>query len=270
MPEYEQFLVEQENFQGTLGELAYALRTHELAPRRIDLYQLVRSYLLYFERYAAADLELATEALPRLAHVIELKTRLLLPKPPRATADDEEEVVAATLEAVALLEELEDAILFLRRRREERRFVVPASASAPEYPRRERPSRVTPAELARLAGRYRVGGYFEFAIEHLTLAGMARFVLRALRSVKSAQLWELLGARDWSTRTIGLAAVLELVREGRVSAHQDEPFGPITVTAALAGSATQNRGRPPQSHHADWADAADAEPHEDPAAAPAA
>jgi len=268
--EYEQFLVEQENFQGTLGELAYALRTHELAPKRIDLYQLVRSYLHYFERYAADDLELATEALPRLAHVIELKTRLLLPRPPQAAADDEEEAVAATLEAVALLEELEDAILFLRRRREERRFVVPASASAPEYPRRERPSRVTPAELARLAGKYRVGGYFEFAIEHLTLAGMARFVLRALRSVKSAKLWELLGAGDWSTRAVGLAAVLELVRERRVSAHQEEPFGPITVAMIGSGSAAQPRGRPAPSPHGDWVDASEAGTDDHPAAAPAA
>ncbi len=270
MPEYEQFLVEQENFHGTLGELAYALRTHELAPRRIDLYQLVRSYLVYFERYAADDLELATEALPRLAHVIELKVRLLLPKPPRAEAEDEEEAVAATLEAVALLEELEEAILFLRRRREERRLVVPARAPTPDYPRRERPSRVTPRDLARLAGRYRVGGYFEFAVERLTLAGMARFVLRALRSARSARLWDLLGANDWPTRTVGLAAVLELVREHRISAHQDEPFGPITVSTIGAGSVTQGQDGATTAPHGDWADAAEAPSDDEAAAAPAA
>lgn len=237
-PVAEQFLVEQEHFSGTLGELAHALRTSALEPSRIDLYQLVRAYLRYFERHAAADLELATEALPRLAQVIELKARLLLPKPPRTTEEDEEEAVAAALEAVALLEELEDAILFLRRRREERRLMLPAKAQAPDYPRKERALRATPRDLARLAGRYRMGGYFELAIERLTLASMGRFLLSALRRVRSGALWELLGARDWPTRTIGLAALLELVREGRVSATQEEPFGPIVVAAAGAGAAT--------------------------------
>lgn len=234
MQEFDPFLVAQEHFTGTLGELAHALRTHDLPPHRIDLYLLVRSYLTYFEGHAAADLELATEALPRLAQVIELKTRLLLPRPPKEAPEDEEEAVAAALDAVALLEELEDAILFLRRRRDERRLVVPARAPTPDYPRRERPQRVTPRELARLAGRYRVGGYFELAIERLTLASLARKVLHALRGVRSGALWDLIGARDWSTRSVGFAAVLELVREGRVRADQADPFGPIMVFAVGA------------------------------------
>lgn len=225
----------QEHFSGSLGELAHALRTGSLEPRRIDLYRLVRDYLVYFERHAEADLELATEALPRLAQVIELKTRLLLPKPPKVPEEEDEEAVAIALEAVALLEELEEAILFLRRRREERRLVVPARAPAPDYPRKERPLRVTPRDLARLAGRYRVGGYFELALERLTLASMGRFILRTVRGLGSGRLWDILGARDWPTRTVGLAAVLELVREGRLSASQEEPFGPIVVTAARGG-----------------------------------
>ncbi len=262
----EQFLVAQEHFSGSLGELAHALRTGSLEPRRIDLYRLVRDYLSYFERHAEADLELATEALPRLAQVIELKTRLLLPKPPKAPDDEVEDAVAVALEAVALLEELEEAILFLRRRREERRLVVPARAPAPDYPRQERPLRVTPRDLARMAGRYRVGGYFELALERLTLASMGRFILKTLRGLGSGRLWDILGARDWPTRTVGLAAVLELVREGRLSASQEEPFGPIVVAVARAGS----DGGPVESDD-DWTehvaeDALLGEPLEAPAA----
>lgn len=252
----EQFLVTQERFSGTLGELAHALRTRALEPRAVDLYQLVRAYLEYFDRHASADLELATEALPKVAQVIELKTRLLLPKPPKDDPTGEEEYAAAALEAVALLEELEEAILFLRRRREERRLVVPARALAPDYPRRERPPRVTPRDLARLAGRYVVGGYFELAIERLTLAGTARYLLRALRRVGTGRLWDLLDARDWAARTVGLAAVLELVREGRVAARQDEPYGPITVTALPRGAMGQAVGEdaPEAVGEHDWAE----------------
>ncbi|MEJ2483405.1 MAG: segregation/condensation protein A, partial [Gemmatimonadota bacterium] len=112
------FTVEQEHFQGTLGELAHALRSGALAPRRLDLYRLVRDYLTYFDAVAESDLELASEALPRVAQVIELKVRLLLPRPPREEGDDEAETLEEALSAVALLEELEEAVQFLRLRRE--------------------------------------------------------------------------------------------------------------------------------------------------------
>jgi len=230
-----QFLVEQDRFRGTLGELAHALRIHALPPTDVDLYQLVRAYLAYFEAHAAADLELATEALPRLAQVIELKVRLLLPRPPKEAEDEEEALVEEALAAVALLEELEEAIGFLRRRREERRLIVPARAPRPSYPRPPRPQRTTPSDLARLAGRYRIGGYFELAIERLSLASVARTLLGALRRLRGgARLEALLGSREWAVRTVGLAAMLELMREGRVSASQAEPYGGIEVRLARA------------------------------------
>lgn len=229
-----QFLVEQDRFSGTLGELAHALRTHALDPSHIDLYQLVRSYLAYFEEYAAADLDLATEAMPRLAQVIELKVRLLLPRPPRETEDDEEALVEETLAAVALLEELEEAIHFLRRRREERRLLLPARTPTPSYPRQERPVNSTPKDLARLAGRYRIGGYFELAIERLSLASVARMLMNALRRLRTGTLRALLGSSEWPVRTVGLAALMELMREGRVSATQEEPYGDIEVRLVRA------------------------------------
>lgn len=229
MDEPAQFLVEQELFSGTLGELAHALRTHTLAPSQIDLFQLVRAYLVYFEGYAAKDLDLATEALPRLAQVIELKVRLLLPRPPREAEEDEEALVDETLAAVALLEELEDAIHFLKRRREERRLLLPAHTPRPAYPRAERPVNSTPSDLARLAGRYRLGGYFELAIERLSLASVSRALLTSLRQLRRGTLRLLLGSSAWQVRTVGLAALMELMREGRVVANQEEPYGEIEV-----------------------------------------
>lgn len=243
MSEHPEFLVDQEHFSGTLGELAYALRRGDVPPTRIDLYALVRSYLTYFEERAGADLEAATEALPRVAQVIELKVRLLLPRPPLLDGEEEEQLTEEALSAVALLEELEEAIHFLRRRREERRLLMPARAPRPTYPRRERPQRATPRELARLAGRYPIAGYFEFAAPRLTVASAARSLLERLRRVGRGTLEQLIGARNWSARTVGLAALLELVKEGRVMAAQREPFGEIEVRTKPVSGASEADAR---------------------------
>lgn len=228
-PGAETFTVQQEHFTGTLGELAHALRTGALPTARLDLYALVRDYLTHFDALADIDLELASEALPKVAQVVELKVRLLLPRPPRDEAEDEDADLEETLSAVALLEELEEAVRFLRLRREERRLVLPARASRPEYPRPERPLRTSAVELARLAARYRVGSYFEIALERLTLAGAMRRVMGALRRWGRGRLFELADAHDWPSRTVSFAALMELVRQGRARAHQDEPYGPLTV-----------------------------------------
>ena len=88
--------------------------------------------IAWFEREADVDLDRASVALPQLAQVIELKLRLLLPRPPKTDEDaGGEEDADEALEAIALLSELEDAIAFLRRRRAERAVVVPARTAPP-------------------------------------------------------------------------------------------------------------------------------------------
>lgn len=223
------FVVAQASFTGTLGELAHALRSHDLEPSDLDLYQLVRSYLAWFEPLAERDLDLATEALPKVAQIIELKVRLLLPQAPRDAEQDEEELLEETLHAVALLEELEHAIDYLRRRREERRVVLPARAPRPDYPRAEPPISASAADLAHLAARMRPSGYFELSVERLTIAGAMRRLMRNLARVATGLLGELFDARDWPTRTVVFAGMLELVKEGSVRAEQPEPYGPIRL-----------------------------------------
>ena len=230
-----EFRVEQEHFAGSVAELAQALRSRALAPERLDLYRLVRAYLAYLDSFAETDLELATEALPRVAQVLELKIRLLLPRPAREEHDEEASLEEA-LEAVVLLEELEGAIEFLKRRRLERRLVVPARARRPDYPRAVRPQSASLGDLARLAGRYRIGGYFELAIERSTIASAVRNIVRALAARVSGSLYALVGARTWEQRSVAFAAMLELVREGRLTAHQEVTYGDIEVRLAESGT----------------------------------
>jgi len=225
----EPFLVEQPAFQGTLGELTWALRNGSVEAGAIDLLGLVKSYLGYFEEFSALNLELASQALPGVAQVIELKLRLLLPRPPREDSEESQEVFEETLEAVSMLEELEDAIDFLRQRRRERRLMLPAHTPRPPYPRKSRPLNTGPKELARLASRYRTGSYFEMATPRLTVSGAMKNLLDRLRSWGRRKLHEAAGGREWGELSVYFVGMLELVRSGDVRASQEEPFGEIEL-----------------------------------------
>lgn len=228
-------------FEGTLGELAAALRAERLAPRELPLLALVRAFLAHFERQARTDLERASDALPAVAQVVELKLRLLLPRPPKESEEDADAQAGEALRAVALLEELEEAIAFLRERRDERRLVVPARAPRPDLPRPRRPLRGGARRLAKAASGLRRGAYFEMAMERLTLAQAGERVWRALRECGRGLLQRLTPARDWGERTVLFAATLELVREGRARAHQAEPFGPIELERTAERPAAPDR-----------------------------
>ena len=223
------FTVTLPDFTGTLGELIHALRSERLTPAQVDLFRLVKGYLEYYHPLSAQSLDLATETLPLLARLIELKTRLLLPRPPKE-ADEEE--VEEVLEAVLLLEEFEDAIAFLRQRRVERRFVLSARAPRPTYTRSTRPLKVKLEGLSDIASRFRSTSYFELTTPRLTMADAIKKLRDTLRRVGRGFFQELVSA-DWPTQVVSFAGLLELVKEGEVHAVQSEPYGPIELEEAV-------------------------------------
>ena len=203
-----------------LGELAHALRGGRLSPAETDVSALVQRYLDFYRRVSAYDLERATETLPGLARIIELKLRLLLPQPPKTPEEVEEEV----LETVLALEAFEEAILFLRERREVRRYLLPAQAPRPTYPRRARPLTRQLGRLTELASRHRAAHYFELAVERLTLTAAMTTLRAGLRRFGRGTLQALMEARDWPTLTVAFGAMLELVKEGEARAVQRSAY----------------------------------------------
>jgi len=223
-----EFRVETPGFSGTLGELAHALRTARTLPADLDVSALVADYLAYYRTVSARSLEHATETLPGLARIIELKLRLLLPQPPKTPEEEQEEV----LETVLALEAFEEAIGFLRERRETRRHLLPAQAPRPQYPRRARSLSGKLGRLSELATRYRAAHYFELAIERLTLSSAMAKLREGLRRWKRGTLQTLMDARDWPTVTVAFGAMLEMIKEGEVRAVQGHPYEVIELEPA--------------------------------------
>lgn len=237
LPVVDGYQVRQAHFQGSLSELASLLRRGRLAPAQVDLLELVQDFLAYFERHAERDLDLASEALPALAQVIEVKLRLLLPRPPRMPDEElADEARTEAVEAVETLARLEHAIAFLRERRERRRHLVAARPPELRFPRRTRPIQVAIAQLAALAARYRESAYFELQRDRLSVPEAMRRIVERLRALRRADLRSLASPGDWSTRTVFFAGLLELVRERRVVARQEAPFEPILLESVDDGA----------------------------------
>ena len=80
-----------ETFEGPLDLLLYLIRRQNINVLEIPMAELTRQYLGYVEMMRRTQLELAAEYLLMAAVLIEIKSRLLLPKPPARPGDEAED-----------------------------------------------------------------------------------------------------------------------------------------------------------------------------------
>ncbi|GAA5532185.1 ScpA family protein [Deinococcus aluminii] len=225
-------------FEGTLADLASALRAGRVLPGEVPLLALTREVLSWVGTLAG-NVEAHPEALPALANVIALKARLLLPRPepddpdPGDFADD---LLDDVVEGVEALAELDALVGFLAARRREREGLIPARPVPLDLPRRERKQNPQ-GSLAKLvkAARNAVRQVEVplLARERLTLAD-ALTALRAFGRRLRTFTFRGIPAQDWGERTTYFAALLEGVKEGSFSAEQEGAYGEIQVTSHVA------------------------------------
>jgi segregation and condensation protein A len=86
-----------ESFQGPLDLLLYLIRKHNLDVLDIPMAALTKQYMVYIEAMQQHRLELAAEYLLMAAVLIEIKSRMLLPRPPKASEEESTEDPRAEL-----------------------------------------------------------------------------------------------------------------------------------------------------------------------------
>ncbi|MEZ0247257.1 MAG: ScpA family protein, partial [Methylophilaceae bacterium] len=93
-----------ETFEGPLDLLLYLIRKHNLDILDIPMADLTRQYMNYIEKMGAAKLELAADYLLMSAMLIEIKSRMLLPKPAEIEQEEDPraELVRRLLEYEAI------------------------------------------------------------------------------------------------------------------------------------------------------------------------
>ncbi len=231
-----------ESFEGPLDLLLYLIRKQNINVLDIPMADLTRQYLGYVEMMRRTQLELAAEYLLMAAVLIEIKSRLLLPKPPAPPGEEAEDPRAELVRRLLEYERMKQAARALDEHPlVERDFVLArvwfdhvAAARLPD---------VSPDDLkaawAGLIQRARVNKHHLVTKEQLSVRSEMSRVLKTLESTQYADFTSLFAEHaDVAHLVVTFLALLELAREQLVAIAQTAPYAPIHVTLCGAPAFT--------------------------------
>jgi segregation and condensation protein A len=227
-----------EVFSGPFDLLLTLVLREEVDLLEVELADVVVSYLDFLEARGELDLDVATEFLVLIAAVLELKSRLMLPRDEEILPDIEpdeaaEELLARMLEARRYRRAAEHLVHRLDEE-DGHRF---RSAALPRELRRATADDVAavydPAQLgAAIGGLLRAPAKLDLrhmAVPRVTVAERLSH-LRALLRRGACSFDEAVRGADRVTVAVTLFALLEMYKQGEATWVQDEPFGDIAIT----------------------------------------
>jgi segregation and condensation protein A len=228
-----------DTFEGPLDLLLYLIRRANIDVLDIPMARLTEQYMEYVEVMRIKNLELAAEYLVMAAMLMEIKSRMLLPRPamPSEEAEDPRaELVRRLLEyeKMKLAGERLDALPQLGR------DYLPVEVWI-EHTLAQRLPEVDVVDLQEawraLLVRAKMTQHHRVSREELSVREHMALILRRLRGRGFAEFGELFDpARGVAVLIVNFLAVLELVREGLLEVTQAESFAPIYVKFAHAQS----------------------------------
>ena len=226
-----------EAFEGPLDLLLYLIRKENLDILDIPMAPLTRQYLEYVEIMRSKNLELAAEYLVMAAMLMEIKSRLLLPRPP-AAAPEEEDPRAELVRRLLEYEQIKKAARALDELPQTGRDLIAVSVWI-EKAVADRLPDVSPQDLAEawrsLLARAKLSAHHHVSREELSVRAHMSGILRALRERRVLEFGELFEpARGVPVLVVTFLALLELARELLVEITQSECFAPIYVKLAYA------------------------------------
>ena len=235
-------LLKLDGFEGPLDLLLDLARAQKVDLARISIVALVDQFLAVIEGAGRVRLELAADWLVMAAWLTWLKSRLLLPAETEA-AEEGEQAAGRLTERLRELHAMRTAAAWLGARPQLGHDVF--ARGAPEDLTETDRSRLAldvPALVrAYLGGLRRAGAQKRYRPTPMTLWTVQdalmrlRAMLGALPDWTSLERFLPVGLAGWVEHRAALAttllAGLELARNGALALRQDQPFGPVLVSA---------------------------------------
>ena len=224
-------------FEGPLDLLLYLIRKANINVLDIPMAPLTEQYLTYVEAMRSQNLELAADYLVMAAMLIEIKSRMLLPRPKTPEGEAAEDPRAELVRRLVEYERMKlaahrlDALPQAERDFDWVEVWVEKSAlrRLPEVrPEDLRDAWQTVLRQAKLNMRHTIQR------EELSVREHMGQILRLLRDnggfVEFAQMFD--AARGPQVVVVHFIAMLELARERMLAMTQEQPFAPIYVRLA--------------------------------------
>lgn len=227
-----------EAFEGPLDLLLYLIRRQNLDILNIPIAEITRQYLQYIDLMVDLELELAGEYLLMAAMLAEIKSRMLLPRPPSEGTTEEDDPRAELVRRLQQYERFKRAAEDIDRLPRLERDVFVAEAELVERKLAPQLPDVTLKEML-LAFKDVIGRAAMFASHHVTrerLSVRERMtdILGKLDAKELVGFGELFNISEGRMGvTVTFVAILELVREGLLDLVQAEIFAPLHVRKAI-------------------------------------
>ncbi len=216
--------------------LLYLIRRQNLDILDIPLAEITRQYMQYIDVMHGLQLELAGEYLVMAATLAEIKSRMLLPRPPGDGTAEEDDPRAELVRRLQEYERFKRAAEDMEELPRVDRDTFPASAELVERRVVKMLPQVTMQEmlvaLKDVMSRAEMFAHHHVQRERLSVRQRMSDVLGALRSQSFVEFTHLFRPEEGRMGvTVTFSAVLELLREGLIEIVQAEQFAPIHVRA---------------------------------------
>nr|WP_285764298.1 ScpA family protein [Microbulbifer sp. NKW57] len=223
-----------EAFEGPLDLLLYLIRRQNIDILEINVAAITEQYMTYVEAMSAIRFELAAEYLVMAAMLAEIKSRMLLPRPPAAEEEEGEDPRAALIRRLQEYERFKTAAEDIDEMPRVGRDIHQASAQAPDRnATRPDPDVDLREVLLALSEVLRRADMFEsHQVEKEKLSTRERMT-QVLDRIRHGQFTPFVSLFTPEEGRLGVVvtflAVMELVKESLVELVQNEAFGPIHV-----------------------------------------
>ena len=228
-----------EAFEGPLDLLLYLIRRQNLDILDIPIAEVTVQYTRYIELMHDMEFELAGEYLVMAATLAEIKSRILLPRPP-GDSDEEEDPRAELVRRLQEYERFKAAAEDMDALERMERDIAQATAEVEGKRLVTRPPDVDLRELllafhdaVRRADLY---SHHHVQRERLSVRERMSQILDALEDTGFTEFSQLFDPREGRPGlAVTFLAILELIKETTVDVVQNELYGPIYLRAS-AGS----------------------------------
>ncbi|MFC3284599.1 segregation and condensation protein A [Litchfieldella rifensis] len=229
-----------ETFEGPLDLLLYLIRRQNLDILSIDVAAITHQYIEYVELMKALEIELAGEYLLMAAMLAEIKSRTLLPRPPKGDdEDDESDPRAELIRRLQEYEQLKLAAESLNELPRQGRDWFPAQAGLPPLETRVVHPEVELDELLRaLSGilrRAELNQSHQISREVLSTRERMLAIMGRLNHEHYTPFESLFTLEEGRAGVIvTFMAILELAKEAMIEIVQNAPLSPIHLRARIA------------------------------------